>query len=420
MSNAWLFRPTGASADVAWEWLDASTPDGVVRCGSIDELAAALAGAARRQSLVLLLPAGEVLAAPVNVPARQQRQLLQALPFLIEENLAGDIERLHVVPGRRINGERLQVLAVDRHYLKGLLDALGAAGIDPDIVASEALALAVPAQGATWLLDGEESLLAGADGTVVPFAAADAAVLAESVASGRFARLRLLSGGADDSLAIGNLESALGAADAPVNLEVVEGSRHRLAWIAADDVNLAAVNFRQGSFARTGGHTLSLGFDWRPLAWLAACWAVLAIGYQVALGITQARAASALQQVQADLYRSVFPGAGNVPRPRAQMEGQLRSGAASGASFVGLLARTADTFTALDKTGTSYRPRNINWDSAHAQLRIDIVARNLDDLDRLRQALEQAGLTVDLGAGVAQEDGYKARMNITAAAREGA
>ncbi len=415
MSKAWLFRPTGASAGAAWEWIDASISDASVQRGSVDELAAAVAAAPRRQLLVLLLPAAEVLAAPVTVPVRQHRQLLQALPFLLEENLAGEVERLHVVAGRRIDGERLQVLAVDRQYLKDLLDTLLAAGIDPDIVTSEALALAVPREGATWLLDGDESVLAGGDGTVVPFAAADAAVLAEGVASGRFARLRLLSGCTEDALAIGNLESALGSAEAPPELDVVEGGRHRLAWMAADDLSLAPVNLRQGAFVRTGGNTLSLGFDWRPLAWLAACWAVLAIGYQVALGITQSRAADSLQQAQVELYRSIFPAAANVPRPRVQMEGQLRSGAASGASFVALVARTSEALASLDKDGASYKPQNINWDGAHAQLRIDIVARNLDDLDRLRQALEQKGLMVDLGAGVAQQDGYKARMNISAA-----
>lgn len=420
MSKAWLFRPTGDSPDAAWEWVDAAAPDGGVRRGGIDELGAALASGPRRQSLVLLLPAADVLAAPVNVPVRQQRQLLQALPFLLEENLAGDVERLHVVPGRRVDGTRLQVLAVDRAYLRGMLDVLAAAGIDPDIVTSEALALRVPASGATTLLDGEESLLAGADGTVLPFAAADVALLAGGVASRRFASLRLLPGSGDQSLAIGNLESALVAADEPVALDVVDGSRHRLAWIAGDDVNLAAVNLRQGPFARAGGHARALGFDWRPLAWLAACWAVLAIGYQVALGITQSRAASALEQAQVELYRGVFPGSDNVPRPRAQMEGQLRSGMASGTSFVALVARTSEALASLDKEGAQYRPQNINWDGAHAQLRIDIVARNLDDLDRLRQALEQAGLMVDLGAGVAQADGYKARMNITAGKEEGA
>lgn len=49
----------------------------------------------RGRRVVLLLPDNEVVLSSVNIPSKNKKQLAQAIPFALEENLADDIEDLH-------------------------------------------------------------------------------------------------------------------------------------------------------------------------------------------------------------------------------------------------------------------------------------------------------------------------------------
>lgn len=413
MSKVWLARaPEAAAVDGHWAWLDTASTDGGVRHGPLEALREDIVAAPRRQPLVVLLPAGDVLACPVNAPARQQRQLQQALPFLLEEMLAGDIDEFHVVAGRRIDPQRLQVLAVERRRLRAVLAALQHAGLDPAIVTSEALALPVPERGIALLLAGADSLVAGSDGHALGLDAGDATLVLDRVAADAAQAVVLLAGDEDAALRAEALEAALQAAEVPPRVERDARVQASLNWLAPQAGSLSALNLRQGEFAAAGDGGFDPGFDWQPLAWLAASWAVLALGYQVALGISHEREATAVREAQVALYRQAFPGAGDVPRPRAQMEGHLRTAAGAGAGLIPLVAETSAALAGLDADQSLFTPRNLSWDSTQAKLHVDIVARSLEDLDRLRQALEQRGLVVDLGAGIAQDTGYKARLNV--------
>jgi general secretion pathway protein L len=409
-SRHWLLRvPEALSAAAGWQWCNAMDAAANTGSGSLEEFAQAYASVPR-MPVVVLVPASFVLAVSVNVPQRQQRQMLAALPFLLEENVAADIEQLHVVAGVRIDAQRLQALAIERRLFAELLALLQSAGIDPEIVTLDALAL--PQAGMVFL-DGDRSLLREADGGALVFDAQDAGVILNNVA-GWPAGLRIACARDTDLAAARSIEADALAIEPAASVQFDEAPLPLLHLLAAQDGDAWAriPNLRQAEFTRRGAGEFSLGFDWRPLAWLAACLAVVGLGYQLALGMSYSRAADATREAQVALYKQVFPGSNNVPAPRKQMQGQIENGNVRGGVFVGLVARTAEGFASVGGGAAGYRPGNLAWDAAQRQLRIDVLARSLEDLDRLRAALEQRGLSVDIGAGIAQDGGYKARMNV--------
>ncbi|MFZ5755709.1 MAG: type II secretion system protein GspL [Pseudomonadota bacterium] len=414
MSTTWLVSaPDTFSPEAVWSWrLQDAAAAMPAEHGGLAELGGALAGA---HAVHLLVPAARVISVPLTVPLRQQRQLQQALPYLLEENLASDIENLHVVPGDRIDGQRMQALAVDRKWFAGLLAQLRTVGIDPAQVTSEALALPLPDNGSTMLLDGVRSLLRTGDGHTLAFDQQDAVVVAATLAAQNNAVVQVLLGRDGDPLVARAVESELQLSEAPPQVLVQEQPQERMSVFAGGMAGRAGANLRQGAYAHTQESLFALGFNWRPLAWLAASWVVLALGYQIAVGISHARAVDAVHEAQASLYRQIFPGSRNVDYPRRQMENQLKN-AGGGGSFTTLIAQTTEGIAALDKAaGTAearYTPRTLAWDAEQGQLRIDIVARSLEDLEKLRVDLQSRGLSVDIGAGVSQDGGYKARMNV--------
>lgn len=80
---------------------------------------------ARRDDVVLLIPTRDVLLLQTKVPATNQRQLKQALPFAVEENLVGDPTDQHFVWQKQAdNKDGLDVAVIERETLKSWMALL--------------------------------------------------------------------------------------------------------------------------------------------------------------------------------------------------------------------------------------------------------------------------------------------------------
>ena len=118
--------------------------------------AAAVAGGRR---VVAFLPAASTRLAQVELPGRMNARLLQAVPYALEEQLAEDVESLHFAVGERQADGQIPVAVIATDSLEQWLAALADAGLRPEGLVPEALALPVPEPGgATVLLCGEEAI----------------------------------------------------------------------------------------------------------------------------------------------------------------------------------------------------------------------------------------------------------------------
>lgn len=407
----WLVRvPDRPDAEL--HWVQVSAGRAVPASGTMSSFAAATRAAQGSGPVVALLPASAALVTAVSPPVRNARQLQQALPFLIEENLATDIDLMQIVAGRWLHDGRLQVVAVTRERVSAALAAFRAEGVDPDVLSVDGLLLPLPARGAILYLDGAHSLLASTDGAVLQLDEADAGVVLSSLSpvAGDELDIRVAS---DASLPVAHVLAASPPDGWRVTLH--EEPVPLLALLASGPLGTRlqqAANLRQGVFASKANNTLDIGFDWRPLAWMAALWAVVALGYQVAVGVSNGRAADAVREETVALYRQLFPGASQVPDPRRQMQGRIAGAAGDSNPFVRLVAEASAAMSELDDGNGRYATRSLGWEQAQAQLRLDVVARTLEDVEQLRQRLETRGLRVEVGAGVSQDGGYKARINL--------
>ena len=83
-----------------------------VRQGTLDELAAALKTMNWQGEVVVLVPGEQVLLTAAAVPSRQQRQIVQAVPNVVEEQLALDIDDCHFAIGDRNEAGEVSVAVV--------------------------------------------------------------------------------------------------------------------------------------------------------------------------------------------------------------------------------------------------------------------------------------------------------------------
>lgn len=364
-------------ADGDSEWLDA---DRVVHAGW---------PAPRREDRVLVLvPATDVLLLDLAPPAGNERQWAQALPFLIEEQLVAPIESQHVAWSRSHDGARLCVAVVARAQLDGWLARLREAGVEPDALVSEALALPWQPQRPALLVDGGQCVL-------------------------RRAEAGALAGNTDEIVALGtdlpDVEAWLvGDSRSPVPAPTQHVVMHALHAFAAH-ATAPQPNLLQGAYAprrRTDG----LARRWRRAAMLAAA-ALLLAGLHPLLDRHKLAARVATQRAEmTQLYRRAVPTAGAVEDPARQLQAALAArGLGPGDGVIGLLARLAPALAAdagLSLESLEYRER---------RLELVVQAGSVADLDALRQRLARAGLTAEIAGTTPGSRGVQGRLRLGAA-----
>lgn len=99
--------------------------------------------------VVVFAPTCEIRLCKVSPPVRQQAKALQATPYLLEEQLAEDVEELHFALGARQADNSFPVAVVARDQLDNWLQQLKEAGLEPHALVPDLLSLPSPT-GEAW------------------------------------------------------------------------------------------------------------------------------------------------------------------------------------------------------------------------------------------------------------------------------
>src|SRR3972149_1503344 len=114
--------------------------------GSLEQAALEAAGC----RVIALVPGVDVLLTSTVAPSRNRQRIMSAVPFLLEEQFANDIDELHFAIGQRESDGRVSVAVVDRIRMDGWLARLRGGGIGPDMIVCESLSL--PLEPESWAL----------------------------------------------------------------------------------------------------------------------------------------------------------------------------------------------------------------------------------------------------------------------------
>lgn len=381
---------------------EAGRPVGAVRRGALTEAAQESAG----RRVVVLVPTADVLLAQAAVPTSSRQRARKAVPFALEEQLAEDVDTQHFALGARGADGQWPVAVVARARMDDWLGQLHEAGILPDRMYPEALALPLRPGAGSLLLEADRALLRDA-----PCSAQSASVHTLP------AMLELLTARSEAGIELNvwHCGGELPVWMEPVSAKVepcADGALTVLArGLGQPD---ALIDLLQGAYSRKEQY----GKLWRP--WRAAAALLLAgvivsaIQHALTLRSLKAESAALAQQIE-QVYTQTFPG-GRVVNPRVQMEQQLkllRAQQGGGDSdFLGLLVRLGGAFSAtpgIELTGASYR---------EGRLDLELTASDIQTLEKLKQQLGgQGGLEVEIqSATTGADQRVQGRLRVQGAA----
>ncbi len=372
-------------------------------------------------ALYALVPGDEVSFCLADIPAKQARFIRQALPFAVEEQLAQDVESMHLALGSK--GEAgYRVAAVDRRTMAAWT-ALYSDWQHTRLVAIYADAALLPVQGREWVicLGAETALVSSGRGEWLRITAANLEMFMHTLAlpqeDGVKAEIRVALYGTESDLDKHVALEGVLASDSTLNYsqETLEVSPLELLAHAHHHHLCDPINLCEGEFSVNGGRRSALR-PWRPLIAVACTWFVLQVALEIGTGIYQQRQAERLEEQAMAVYREFFPSdrrthAGNVRRVVA---GQLRQLDSTGqsADFLSLIKYAGQQYASLPgKERVSFN--SINYTQSRGELVMDLRADNFDKLTALRNGLVQKGLEADIGSVVNEPSGARGRLTVS-------
>jgi len=402
----------------SWVLRDEQRPAGVLFHGNLQEAAAQAAGA----RVSVLVPGVDVVLAQVELPAMKAQRLARAVPFALEEQLAGDVDDLHVAIGQRDAQGRVANAVVSRQQLDDWLEQLKAVGLQADVMTPEMFGLQWEAEDApghnrwSMLIDGRVGLLRTGAQTGLAFETDSLLPVLQACVDDAGdtppASLQLTVCG-NDAFADSNEYRVLSAscAEQGIELSLETKGEVRSVMLAQGFDEQRAINLLQGDYSRKQQFEKLLR-PWRPALMLGGLWLLLQAGVFVMEYNRLATQSGELKEQIETVYREAFPESRNIVNPKVQMQRGLEKLRGGGGQSDGLLVLLAKAGAVLkDTPGASLRTLRFKGN----KLDVDVNMPDLQSLDKLKQRLsEEAKLNVEIVSASSRDGKVESRLSLQA------
>lgn len=363
----------------------------------------------------LVLPAELTFYESVKLPARSQRQAMQALPFVVEEHLAQDIENVHLAVGNKQADGAWSVLVIEQELMHSVLDVCRGCGMIPAAVVTDADALPCVA-GELHIVMHDGRVLLRTTTLATATSLEDVVTILHMLTrqDAAFSKIHFWrqSGHAQQVLLAQQLSTEFAAlGDVETRIDDLDGS---LSQFLFRQPAVAAINLLQGPFfIRQEGK----GLDWWQIAAAVLGFAWLGqTGIQTASGWYFTQGATKLDRMAEEQYHILFPDARQLSNPRKRLQSKLMSGATPAGSntFDAMFGASMQAYMSIaSKDGLSIK--QLRYEGKRSELEMEIRATTIDQLDQFKQALDKAGLQSKISsANEADGGGITGRMQIKA------
>jgi general secretion pathway protein L len=416
VANALIIRlPAVAGNAVEWVTVDHSgagvgTPE---RGQLVDAAPFAL-----NRKLIILVPASQVLRLNVRIPLKGNARIRQALPYALEEHVAGDIEKQHFAFGRQEKNGLLPVAVTEMATVNNWLELLAEHELIPTGIYAESDAIEPTPATIKVLLDNDQVIILNAAGEVTVADEPAMETLLELFLDQQAAELENDATVAPVSLIIYCSDRAYKSQHVlwerlrmrTENLEIKILTDGALPFLANQISMQANVNLLQGAFAPKS----ELPFkweQWRIAAVLLAAFLVLNFGYKGAEYWQLSKADAALDAAAAEVLSGSFPGTGEVADPWDELHSRLGTeGATDMDERAGLTEALEALSVAFAKT-PGIRMETVSFRSGAIDLQL--IAPDVAALDQLRQLISTPGrFSAEIQSANPSDDVIKGRIHI--------
>lgn len=317
---------------------------------------------AGHRPVYVLVPGCDVILRELTLPGRLNAQTMQALTFMLEEDVASDVEKLHITVLQH-QGSHVQIAAVEQAQMQQWLSWLADAGLTAQQLLPDVLALPQPADnhwsflqlGSQWLIRQTQWQGAVVDDNWLP------------VWINSHAHLPCLQSYTPPPEAIA-AEWQISLCELPLQL-------------LAEHLPAIRVNLLQGVY-RSVSPWKKQWVRWRLPAILAGLWLLLFAGHQGIEYVQLRQQQQQLQQQMTTLYRQLFPEEKRIVNPRTQLKQHLQALQQSPLSD-SFLSQLSSLAPLLHNT-PGLELQQLQFDAGKQEFRLQISAHDFQTLEQFR------------------------------------
>ncbi|ARN75599.1 type II secretion system protein GspL [Oceanicoccus sagamiensis] len=411
-----------ASTELDWDLYDSVGRSVASDTSSLASLHQVVANHSADYTVVVIVPAESLLLASTTIPSRQLRQIKQALPFMVEELIADDIESVHIAIPDQLSStsQKVDVAVVNHQLLIHWLDQLHSCELSASSMVVDSLSLPYQENSIAVLLDDDRVLVRSGDYAGMVIQAEDfkwvfAGVLQQHEHADDVLlrpNIVLMSSAIEEPESLAEITSYIQTQCSEYELKTVvyeESVTDILANTAAHQA-IAPLNLLQGGYAVKAINNSAV-----PNPSLVASVAALSVLVYLVFTLGSAwyfeNKAVELDADAVSLYQKIFPNERRIVSPKKQMQNHLQRVTVSGGSnFLQLLSETAGQISADNNAALTVE--QLRYESGRGDLQFQVQSASLDQLDQLKQSLAQAGLDVDINSATEQGDRIMGRLVI--------
>ncbi|MBY6212399.1 hypothetical protein KUV95_12645 [Microbulbifer agarilyticus] len=365
---------------------------------------------------VLLLPGSWVWNGLETVPRAARRQS-QAVGYMVEEQLAEDVEDLHFTC-EAVDGDLCSVMAVGSLKLATLKAQIERLGWPVTAAIPEYRLLANLQQGAGVWLEPSWAHFWDARGRGLSVQRPLAGVVAESLLHVAETSEQAQEEGGDDVVAVTTEEGAtltlLGDATELEVATLQQLGEVEVLEEAPEALFLERLKPSVPGNLLSGAYQVALQSDegpwWKkPAMAVAACF-VLQLAFFIGAGTYyKVQANNADEQARA-LFSEIFPGESASADLRRQVAGYLNQASGGGGEFAGQLQQLSGVWGSGNSAGLKLQ--SLRFDGGRGELVLQLRAANLGQLDNVVNKLGQGQYRAELLAANELENGVSGRIRL--------
>ena len=401
--NQYLNSPTNPASPVrAWSFINDA---GHVKMSGTTETLVEIVKRTRGYDFIttVLLMSPDVLVTQIPRPAGSMRKLQQALPYLLEEQLADDVEDLHFAV---LNNEptTLVIAVIKKDILRSCLDELTAADLAPRVILPLWFALPIPAPEHWQIFVTEDYVwLRMTEFTGYSFERQFAAEFSVALQ-------QKLPPKEIDCVTVDIID--------PTMVEQFQ-TRNVITHSTVLRDPKKWLNYVAEKFPKTNANLLQGEFSVSQRSGEEQRWWIIAKRLAVSIVVIWFSGLflqylylsweyNKLENQIADTYREVFPDATTISNPRAVFDREIGrvSDGQTGTDFLSMLLRTGEIlgdFPQVTVLGLNYNNQQIN---------LNFTADNFSRLQQLEERFMQAGLKVEKESAASTKGVVQANWSI--------
>jgi len=433
MPNKLFLRPKQAlqTSEPLFEWALYDISHSQMKYGAQDSLETIdqtlMQNGIESTELIFLWPSNAAFSTKISLPGNQTRFIQQALPFAVEEQLAQDVDKVHIVLGEKNAKGEFFVVNIDRDLFSFYFDLINdelpsyplqGIYLDSDLLPTKDESLVIFISKEITLLKNKDlRSIRTSTQNLLPYL--DSLFLGqideESDENELFSVMVYIEENAQDNAAmlIAQIEQYPNAA---IEKEVIQFSEFELICQNQLHRGVKALNLCQGDF-KVQSETNNLWKKWRAVALIAGIGFLLQLGVFIGKGMHYEQKAEAIGSQALAEYKKIVPNSKRVtiaklPRIIKGKLNQKNSGQSVDLGFLALLGDTGFQYQ-QSKDKLKLKFNSINYNQQRGELLIEMRAESYDQLERLQKSIVSAGLSAKISSAVQEKEYFRGRISVS-------